>query len=114
MTEQCRIERAAGTPVRAPDGELRPPMILVWEGKCRLRTVSSVTSDVDAASQLLVTQTAILVLPVNGTGEIRVNDIVTFTAASADPALATVRVRVAGLHFDSDATARRLPVEMVS
>jgi len=89
-------------------------MTLVWEGKCRLRTVSSVTSDVDAASQLLVTQSAILFLPVDGTGDVHVNDVVTFTTASADAALATVRVRVAGLHFDSDATARRLPVEMVS
>jgi hypothetical protein len=114
MTEQCRIVRAAGTPVRGADGELHTPTTLIWEGPCRLRTVSTVTSDVEAAAQLLVTQSAVLFLPVEGTGAIRVNDVATFTEASMDPALAQVKVRIAGLHFDSDATARRLPVEMVS
>ncbi len=39
--------------------------------RCRLRFVSSVTTDIDAASQLLVGQVAVLSLPIDGTGDIR-------------------------------------------
>jgi hypothetical protein len=81
--------------------------------------VSSVTSELEAAAQLLIGQAAILSFPVLTSTGIRVDDIVTFLASDdprddLDPALIGQTARIAGRHFDSNATARRLPIELVS
>lgn len=119
MRSRCRVERATGEPVKGDDGELHTPTETIYEGPCRLRTVSTVTEKIEAAAQLLVGQAAILSFPVATSTTIRVNDIVTFLPSGEedgdlDPAMLEQSARIAGLHFDSNATARRLPVEMIS
>lgn len=120
MRSRCKVERpTAGEPYVGDDGEIHTPQETVYEGPCRLRTVSTVTSDIEASDQLLVGQAAILSFPVATSGGIRVNDVATFLPAAdpaddLDPALVGKTARIAGLHFDSSATARRLPVAMVS
>ncbi|MBT2502982.1 hypothetical protein J7E22_10590 [Curtobacterium sp. ISL-83] len=100
--------------MKGPTGELTTPMRTILESPCRLRFISGVTSDVDAAAQLLVAQTAVLSLPIDGTGAIRPNDLVTITAASLDPSQVGTVLRVTGRHFQTMSTARRLSVELVS
>lgn len=119
MHSTCRVQRASGQPVKGEDGELHPQYTTIYEGRCRLRTVSSVTSDIEAADQLLVGQASVLSFPVELSAGIRVNDVATLLASDdpdddLDPGLIGRRARIAGLHFDTDATARRLPVEMTS
>jgi hypothetical protein len=117
MRSRCRVVRSVGAPVKDESGELRAPTETIYEGPCRLRTVSTVTSAIEAASQLLVGQAAILSFPVATSTGIRVNDIVTFVPVDGDdldPALLEQTARIAGLHFDTNATARRLPIEMIS
>lgn len=119
MHTSCRVQRASGQPAVGPDGEIHTPTETVYEGPCRLRTVSSVTSDVEAADQLLVAQASTLSFPVETSGAIRIGDVVTFIPSGdpdddLDPALFAHTMTIAGLHFDTDATARRLPVRLVS
>lgn len=119
MRSRCRVERANGEPVKGDDGELHTPTETIYEGPCRLRTVSTVTSNIEAAAQLLVGQAAVLSFPVATSTAIRVNDLVTFLPSGdgvddLDPGLLEQSARIAGLHFDSNATARRLPVELIS
>ncbi|UXZ57087.1 DUF6093 family protein [Curtobacterium sp. Arg-1] len=119
MHSTCRVQRASGDPVKGPDGELHTPLVTIYEGKCRLRSNSAVTSDIDAAGQLLTGQASVLSLPVATSTEIRIGDLALFIPSAdpgddLDPALLGKTVRVTGLHFDTDATARRLPVQMVS
>ncbi|WIE56236.1 DUF6093 family protein [Curtobacterium sp. MCBD17_003] len=114
MGSTCRVQRPSGKPVRGASGDLEQPMETVWEGKCRLRFVSGVTSGVDAAAQLLVKQMAVLSVPIDGTGDLRVNDLVAITASDLDAALVGKQLRITGVHFETQATARRLPVELIS
>jgi hypothetical protein len=120
MRSTCRVERPSGEqPVLGDDGEFHAPMVTVYEGKCRLRMVSAVTSNLEAASQLFVGQSATLSFPVATSGGIQVNDLATFVASDdaqddLDPALIGKSVRIAGQHYDTAATARRLPIELVS
>lgn len=119
MHSTCRVQRASGSPVKGPDGELHTPTVTIYEGKCRLRSNSAVTADIDAAGQLLTGQAAVLSFPVVTSGDIKVGDLATFIASpdpddDLDPALLGKTLRIAGLHFDTDATARRLPVQLVS
>lgn len=119
MHSTCRVQRASGTPVKGDDGELHTPMVTIYEGPCRLRSNSAVTSDIDAAGQLLTGQAAVLSFPVVESAGIRVGDLATFVPSpddgqDLDPGLIGRTVRIAGLHFDTDATARRLPVELVT
>lgn len=119
MRSTCRVQRASGTPVKGEDGELHTPTITIYEGPCRLRSNSVVTSDIDAAGQLLTGQAAVLSFPVATSTGIKVNDLATFIASpdpadDLDPGLLGKTVRITGLHFDTDATARRLPVLLVT
>jgi hypothetical protein len=119
MRSTCRVQRPSGDQFLGDDGEFHTPMATVYEGPCRLRMVSAVTSDIEAAAQLFVGQSAVLSLPVSTSGDVRVNDLATFLPSGdpgddLDPALIGQVVRVTGRHYDTDATARRLPVEMVS
>lgn len=119
MRSTCRVQRPSGDQVLGDDGEFHTPMTTIYEGKCRLRMVSAVTSDIEAATQLFVGQSAVLSLPVLTSGDVRVNDVATFLSSEdpdddLDPALIGQVVRITGRHYDTDATARRLPVEMVS
>jgi len=119
MRSACRVQRPSGEPVLGDDGEFHTPMTTIYEGPCRLRMVSAVTSDIEAAAQLFVGQSAVLSLPVLTSGDVRVNDLATFLPSTnpsddLDPAIVGQVVRVTGRHYDTDATARRLPVEMIS
>ncbi len=119
MRSSCRVQRASGQPAVGTDGEVHAPTITVYEGPCRLRTVSTVTSDIEAADQLLVGQASILSLPVATSGDIRRGDTVTFIPSNdpdddLDQALFAHTMMIAGLHFDTDATARRLPLRLVT
>lgn len=119
MHSTCHVQRAEGEPVKGDDGELHTPLVTIYEGRCRLRSDSTVTSDIDAAGQLLTGQASILSLPVAGSVDVRVGDVVTFVASpdsddDLDPALIGKRMQVTGIHLDTDATARRLPVRLVT
>ena len=68
MTSECVIgDEVPGTVLNEETGEYETEIVSPsYEGPCKIRFVSTVTSEVDAQSQLLVEQDAILSLPVDG------------------------------------------------
>ena len=85
----------------------------VYAGPARLLLSSTVVRDVDAQSQLLAVQSPRLDLP-SDTAGVLVGDLFEITASQTDATVVGVAGRVAGFFPHSQATARRLPVEVWS
>lgn len=83
----------------------------VYEGPCRYKAGGTAANTVDVQGQSLVEQADILSLPVRGS-EAVTKDMVAVVSLTFDDAVLTVRV-VAD-HRQTFATARRLPVELVT
>ena len=114
MTSTCVIRRVSGQVLSEVTGEYTPTTTTVYDGPCELRFDSSVLSPVDGQSQLLVQQQPLVKLPVEGSAGVTVDDVGELTGHPLDPGMVGLVFRVAGLHSKSRATARRLPVEVLS
>lgn len=116
MVSECVIAPVGSEPVLNEEtGEYEPVVgETSYEGPCKIRFNSSVISDVDAQSQLLVEQSAILSLPVVGSEGVQVQHVAVITSNPMDTALEGKRFRITGDHTQTLATARRFPVELVS
>jgi hypothetical protein len=113
MTDTVRITRADGPPELDPStGDYVPATVTVYDGPGRLRAASSVVGAVDGQGQLLAAQAVTLSLPVATSGGVRKNDTVLIIASVRDPANVGLRLNVEGVFFQTDATARRLNVEV--
>jgi len=112
MTDTVLITRG-GTPVfDDATGNYTTTAATIYNGPARLSLRSSLVSDVDAQGQLLAGQSPRLDLPVSTSGGVQVNDTVTVTASVNDPAAEGLVLNVEGLFYQTDATARRLSVEI--
>lgn len=114
MESVCEVRRAVGVS-RDPDSGVDEPVYDdVWSGPCRFRFPFVRPSDQDVASQVLSTQRGIVSVPIDGTDVIRTGDVVFITVSPLDAAMLGAQFRVKGPFFETHATARRLPVEVVS
>lgn len=114
MTDTVRVfRRTVGNDFDPVTGEPVHTDSTVYEGPGRLVMRQVAVRDVDAASQLLSVLNPRLDVPVAGTGGIRSDDRFEVTA-SADAGLVGVSGRVAAGFFQTHATARRLPVEVIA
>jgi hypothetical protein len=114
MTDTVLITRET-EPVFDPEtGTYTPTTVTVYNGPARLKLSSSVVGSVDAQGQNLAAQTPRLDLPVATSGDVQVNDSVEITASVNDPASVGLRLNIEGVFFQTDATARRFPVEVQS
>ena len=114
MTDTVRIFRRADAGTVDDDGNPEYVEADVWEGPCRLVLRSSVVRDVDAQSQLLAVQSPRLDVPVVGTGSVKNADRFVILSSLTDSELVGLEGFVSGMFPQSYATARRLPVEVVS
>lgn len=85
-----------------------------YAGSFKLRTASTATSERDAGGQIIVAQGSTLSLPVDEASDVRIGDIMIIGAVDSDPDLVGMRLRIAGIHPQTSATARRYPVEVLS
>ena len=114
MTDTWRITRP-GEPVWDEEtGKYTTPDVTVYNGPGRLKFASAVVSDVEAGGQLIAAQRPRLDLPVSTSGGVRVGDTAVLTASRNDAASVGLRVTIEGVFFQTDATARRFPVEVQS
>ena len=116
MLDSCKITRVAGEPGPVdPDTGLREPAptLTVYEGRCKVQTYEAHESTPEVGDHVYTVQRYYVHIPVTAP-PVEVDDIVTITAAVADPALAGRRYRVAGLLHKTAATARRLLVDEVT
>jgi hypothetical protein len=112
MTDTVLITRASEPVFDEDTGVYTPTTTTVYSGPARLKLTSSVVSAVDAQGQNLAAQSPRLDLPVSTSGDVQVNDSVEVTASVNDPAIVGLLLNVEGVFFQTDATARRFPVEV--
>lgn len=116
MSSTCVITRASGVPVlNEATGDYETPRVTVYEGPCKLKFVSGVVAEVDAAGQLAGEFDGVLSLPIGvpGSGSVQVNDVAELTGNPVDLALVGTKARITRPHAQTFATARRFPVEVL-
>jgi hypothetical protein len=114
MTSTCVIRRAGERVLSETTGQYESSFTDVYTGPCKVKFGGTQADPVDAQSQRLVEQDAILSLPVVGSGDVTVDDVAEIVTSPMDAELVGLRFRVTGIHAQSFATARRFPVEVVT
>lgn len=110
---------SAGIVYRANGGFTTDPVTLeetptydtIYTGACRLRFTANTPRTGEVPGVVVTDQSATLSFPVLGSEGITTGDIWQCTANPLDPALVGRRLRIAGIHSMTHATARRFPVE---
>lgn len=119
---RARVEvRRPGEKVRDPEtGTLEPSWTVIYPAAlAEIRFSDNQPRTGDAFGQRFSEQTPFVALPIDGEGageaaQIRMDDVGTVIDDPDNPGNIGVQFRIAGLHVKSLATARRLPVEVVS
>lgn len=88
-----------------------PAFTTIYEGPGRLRAANTQSRNADAGDQAFSESRYTLSLPMAGSAGIEKGDVVECVADPSDPDLAGRRFVVAWPTAESDATARRIPVE---
>jgi hypothetical protein len=114
MVSECVVTRVTGKAFNDETGLYEPTVETVYSGKCDFRFTGTAFREVDGQSQLLTEQHPVLKLPVDGSAGVRVDDEGVLTAHPLDAGLVGMKFRIAGENTRTYATARRLPVEVVS
>lgn len=114
MSSTCTITRVTGRVLSESTGQYTDTTTVVYSGKCELRFDSSVLNEVDGQARIATEQAPLLKLPVDGSAGVKVGDSGTLTAHPLDSGMVGLKFRVAGVHSKTRATARRLPLEVLS
>lgn len=115
MTDTCTIGELSSDRVLNPDTlEYEYVFTPVYDGPCRFKAGNIQASDVESASQLLVSQLATLSLPIDTSTEVRNDMQVRVTGSLTDPALPGTVATIRAPFRSSYATARRFAAEIVS
>lgn len=88
--------------------------VVIYSGSCRLRMPYAYPQNAEAGDTAWAVDRGILSVPIAGTGDITDGMTVTITANPHDPAMVGVELTILTGHYQTDATARRLPVQIVS
>jgi len=114
------VIRRQGESVRDPvTGKITPTWSTVYDGPAEVMFPDNAPRDVDAVGQRLAEQQPLVKLPLVGekaaaAASVRKDDEGTVTASEHDLGNVGVTFRVTGIFAKSNATSRRLPVEVLS
>lgn len=119
FTSTVQVKRAGPKVMNPATGMLEPSWTTIYDGPAEVKFNDTRPRDTDAVGQRLSEQQPIVKFPVTGehaaaAALIRVDDQGTVTASTEDDALIGVTFRVTGMHWQSNATSRRIPVEVQS
>lgn len=115
MTDTWKVTRDNDEPVLDTEtGTYVPSTATIYEGPGRLKLSSSVVSEVDAQGQLLAQQGPRLDLPVDTSADVLTGDLAECIASTHDASMVGHVVTIKGIFLQTDATARRFPVEVQS
>lgn len=114
MVDRFRVLRASEPTWSEDTGEHSASEVVVYEGPGRVRFPGVGGRRVDEQGAAVTVQEAVLSLPIDGTGGIRVDDVAECVASRHDPEMVGVRFRVDEPHWQSQSTARRFGVEVES
>lgn len=115
MTDTCVIGTESTDQVLNQDTlEYEYVFTPVYDGPCRFKAGNVQASDVESASQLLVSQLATLSLPIDTSTDVRNGMQVRVTGSVTDPALPGTTATIEAPFRSSYATARRFSARVVS
>jgi len=118
MTDTCRIESADSERVWNPDtlsyDQDQEPDEVSYTGPCRVKYGATQPRALDAVGQPVTEQQLQLHLPVLASSDVVVGQIAEVLSSVTDPALVGRRFRISGTFAQTNATARRFPVEEAS
>jgi hypothetical protein len=116
MESTCVITRAGSTVVDHGTGAVTSDTATIYEGPCRLRFPFVRPQQADAAGQIVEKARGILSLPISvaESAQVTAGDVATITVNPADPGVVGTRLRIESPFPETHATARRLPVEILS
>lgn len=111
MTDTCTVRHGTGqASFNESTGKSTLGSTVVYAGRCRVQVPKAQPNEPTVGERTATVQHLELQLPVAATG-VSVGDRVTIDSSASDPALASARYVVRGLHRKSQATAQRLAVE---
>lgn len=116
MESTCTIRKVTGQSTNTSTGAVTDTTETVYSGKCRIRYRNQTVNPSDSASQVLTVQQLEISIPVtaSGSGNVLVDHVATIDTNPLDTTLVGKTFRIAGVHAQTHATARRFPVEVVS
>lgn len=115
MTDSCQIGFESSDEVLNPEtGEYEHVFTPIYDGPCRFKAGNVQASDVEASTQLLVSQLATLSLPIATSVDVQNGMQVRVTGSLTDPALPGTVARIEAPFRSSYATARRFAARVVS
>lgn len=114
MTDTAQIGFVTDASELDEHGEYGKVFTPVYDGPCRFKAGNVQASDVESASQLLVSQLATLSLPIATSLEVRNGMQVRVTGSLTDPALPGTTATIRAPFRSSYATARRFAAEVLS
>ncbi|WP_336698185.1 DUF6093 family protein [Curtobacterium sp. USHLN213] len=115
MTDTCQIGTVSTDQVQNPVTlEYEYVFTPVYDGPCRFKAGNMQASDVESASQLLVSQLATLSLPIDTSTDVRNGMQVRVTGSLTDPALPGTVATIKAPFRSAYSTARRFAAEVVS
>jgi hypothetical protein len=114
MRDTCRITRPGANTWDEATMTYTPSTTAVYEGRCRFLNPYRAPTTANTPGQSQVVQLARLSLPVATSAGIREGDVVEYLTSASDPDMVGLKFKVIGGAHQSDATARRVPVEEVS
>lgn len=115
MTDTCQVGFEVRSDVlNETTGEYPMVFTPIYDGPCEFRTGVRLGGSVDAASQLLEIQNAVLKLPIAGTTSVVKDMLAKVTSSATDPGLPGAVARVTGPFAETYSTARRFQVEVTN
>ena len=113
MIDACRITRRTGELVTNPEtGEVTNSAVTVYEGKCKVQSKDSATSNPEAGGAVFTVVSRQVHIPANA-AHVRDDDVVEITASPLNSFTVGKQYRVEGFTPDTFDTAFRLPVKEV-
>ena len=114
MELTCTVTKVVTGEIDDETGLNEETTTTVYTGVCRVRWPRANANEVDGAGQIVAVQSPEVSLPVEGSGSVRPDMLLTVTANPLDTSLVGVAFRVKGIQFQTHSTARRLQVEVES
>lgn len=114
MTDTAQIGFEKRSEEMDASGEYPALFTPIYDGPCRFKAGNVQASDVEASTQLLVSQLATLSLPVGSSVDVQNGMQVRVTGSLTDPALPGTVARIEAPFRSSYATARRFAARVVS
>jgi hypothetical protein len=113
MLDTCTITRVTGKTFNETTKLYVPTTITVYSGPCELKQEARAVETASGPGQVEQIQRGILKLPIAESSAVQPGDDV-LMVTSLNPGLVGLRAKVRGGHYQSAASARRLPIEVVS